>query len=92
MADSHSEDGIHWDRVLFSAKECVYKAWFPLTGEWLEFKDARVTIDPDSLTFVARLLNAGLNIDGVVLHELAGRFRVADGLVVTAIALEARDV
>lgn len=21
---------IHWDRLLFSAKESVYKAWFPL--------------------------------------------------------------
>ena len=22
----------HWDRLLFSAKEAVYKAWFPLVG------------------------------------------------------------
>jgi 4'-phosphopantetheinyl transferase EntD len=25
--------GVSWDRVLFSAKESVYKAWFPLTRE-----------------------------------------------------------
>jgi 4'-phosphopantetheinyl transferase EntD len=30
--------GTCWDRLLFSAKESVYKAWFPLTGfagRWL---------------------------------------------------------
>jgi len=27
--------GPSWDRLLFSAKESVYKAWFPLTGRWL---------------------------------------------------------
>ena len=44
-----------WDRLLFSAKESVYKAWFPLTGRWLGFEDADVTISPDG-TFTARLL------------------------------------
>ena len=24
--------GVHWDRLLFSAKESVFKAWFPLDG------------------------------------------------------------
>src|SRR5258706_11349430 len=28
---SMTEPRIHWDRLLFSAKESVYKAWFPLT-------------------------------------------------------------
>lgn len=31
---------VHWDRVLFCAKEATYKAWFPLTGRWLGFEDA----------------------------------------------------
>jgi 4'-phosphopantetheinyl transferase EntD len=34
--------GVHWDRLLFSAKESVYKAWFPLAGRWLGFEDARL--------------------------------------------------
>jgi 4'-phosphopantetheinyl transferase EntD len=85
----HSNDETHWDRVLFSAKESVYKVWFPVAGSWLEFKDAMVTIDPGSQTFVARLLSSGLKIDGEVIYELSGRFRVARGLIVTAISLEA---
>ncbi len=43
--------GVHWDRLLFSAKESVYKAWFPLTGRWLDFEDA-------SVDFGARALDA----------------------------------
>src|SRR5580693_6080031 len=30
----------HWGRVLFSAKEAVYKTWYPLTGRWLGFESA----------------------------------------------------
>jgi 4'-phosphopantetheinyl transferase EntD len=38
--------GPRWDLLLFSAKESVYKAWFPLTGRWLGFEDAELTIHP----------------------------------------------
>jgi len=26
--------GLHWDRILFCAKEATYKAWFPVTRRW----------------------------------------------------------
>lgn len=39
---------VHWDRLLFSAKESVYKAWFPLTGKWLDFLEADIEILADS--------------------------------------------
>ena len=50
---------VHWDRLLFSAKESVYKAWFPLARRWLGFEDAVVMIDPSAGTFQARLLVVG---------------------------------
>jgi 4'-phosphopantetheinyl transferase EntD len=37
---------VHWDRLLFSAKEAVYKSWFPLTRRWLDFDEASVVFDP----------------------------------------------
>ncbi|UXY23121.1 4'-phosphopantetheinyl transferase superfamily protein [Streptomyces cynarae] len=43
---ARSRPSVHWDRLLFSAKESVYKAWFPLTGKWLDFLEADVEIDP----------------------------------------------
>jgi 4'-phosphopantetheinyl transferase EntD len=79
--------GIWWDRLLFSAKESVYKAWFPLTGRWLGFEDADVTVCPDG-TFHARILVDGTTTDGgAPLAELSGRWLVRDGLVLTAIGL-----
>ncbi|MFI1227485.1 MULTISPECIES: 4'-phosphopantetheinyl transferase [unclassified Streptomyces] len=36
-------DEIHWDRVLFSAKESVFKAWYPVTGLELDFTQAELT-------------------------------------------------
>ncbi|AYD90745.1 4'-phosphopantetheinyl transferase superfamily protein [Actinomyces sp. 2119] len=36
---------VAFDRLLFSIKESVYKAWFPLERCWLGFDDAEVRID-----------------------------------------------
>ncbi len=79
--------GVHWDRLLFSAKESVYKAWFPLTGRWLGFQDALIALDADAASFTARLLVPGPLLDGRRLTELTGRWLVLDGLVTTAIAV-----
>ena len=80
---------VRWDRLLFSAKECVYKAWFPLAKHWLGFEDAVVTVDPSADTFSARLLVPGPLLEGRRLTALSGRWLVRDGLVLTAIALAA---
>ncbi|HEX6452667.1 MAG TPA: 4'-phosphopantetheinyl transferase superfamily protein, partial [Trebonia sp.] len=40
---SAAAPGVSWDRLLFSAKESVYKAWFPLARRWLGFEDAEIT-------------------------------------------------
>jgi 4'-phosphopantetheinyl transferase EntD len=77
---------IHWGRVLFSAKEAVYKAWYPLTGRWLGFEDVVLTIDRDRETFAADLLVPGPLVDGVPLETFSGRWHVNDGLLVTAVA------
>ena len=72
--------GLHLDRLLFSAKEAVYKTWFPLTGRWLGFADAVITLHPDG-SFDAEVIPSG------PLGSLDGRWRVDGGLVATAIAL-----
>jgi 4'-phosphopantetheinyl transferase EntD len=72
-----------WDRLLFSAKESVYKAWFPLTGRWLGFEDADVTITPAG-TFTARLL---AEPQPPCTASFAGRWLASGGLILTAIAV-----
>jgi 4'-phosphopantetheinyl transferase EntD len=82
-----SGTGVAWDRVVFSAKESVYKAWFPLARRWLGFEDAVVTVDLFARTFEARLLVDGPEVGGEPLSHLAGRFRVGDGLILTSVAV-----
>ncbi|MER6521611.1 4'-phosphopantetheinyl transferase [Streptomyces sp. NPDC060334] len=78
---------VQWERLLFSAKESVYKVWYPLTGRWLDFQDAEITVDPAWSTFHARLLVPGPEIDGVRLDSFDGGWLVRDGLIVTAITV-----
>lgn len=79
-------DGLHWDRILFCAKEATYKAWFPLTKRWLGFEDAHITFDVGG-GFVARILIDPAALCGPPLTTLSGRWSVRDGLVLTAIVL-----
>jgi 4'-phosphopantetheinyl transferase EntD len=74
---------VHWDRLLFSAKESVYKAWYPLTGEWLNFLAAQLRFDPAG-TFAARILVPEQTPEGRSIFY--GRWLARDGLVITAIA------
>ena len=83
---ARSAPGPSWDRMLFCAKETVYKTWFPLTGRWLGFEGADVTLDPAG-TFTARLLVPGAAPDGRALTAFAGRWLARRGLIVTAICV-----
>jgi 4'-phosphopantetheinyl transferase EntD len=87
-----ADGATRWDRLLFCAKESVYKAWFPLTHRWLGFEDAAVTIelgaiDPTQGTFAARLLVPGITDAGHSLTQLHGQWLRSDELVITAIAV-----
>jgi 4'-phosphopantetheinyl transferase EntD len=87
--------GPRWDLLLFSAKESLYKAWFPLTGRWLGFEDAELTIDPAAGTFAARILVADRSAaDGAggepVPGVLRGRWLSSDGILLTAVTVPPR--
>ncbi|NUP20303.1 MAG: 4'-phosphopantetheinyl transferase superfamily protein [Streptomyces sp.] len=84
--------GIHWDRLLFSAKESVYKAWFPLTTKWLDFTEADIDLfaDPSerhSGGLRARLLVPGPWVGGHQVDLFEGRWTVQRGLVATAVCV-----
>jgi 4'-phosphopantetheinyl transferase EntD len=83
--------GLHWDRILFCAKEATYKAWFPLTKRWLGFEDAHIAFDADGSgsagNFVSRILIDPEALSGPPLTALNGRWSVDRGLVLTAIVL-----
>jgi 4'-phosphopantetheinyl transferase EntD len=83
--------GVHWDRILFCAKEATYKAWFPLTKRWLGFEDAHIVFDIDGSgsagSFESTILIDGATLSGPPLASLVGRWSVDRDLVLTAITL-----
>ena len=74
---------VHWDRIVFSAKEAVYKAWFSRTRRWLDFADVSTTVQVDG-RFSARVLLREPRLTSFGLDVFEGRWRVGRGLVVTA--------
>ena len=73
-ADAVDEAIPHWDRVVFCAKEAVYKAWFPLTRRRLDFADVATTVRRDG-SFDARVRGE---------RSFGGRWLADRGLVVAA--------
>ncbi|GAA3632123.1 4'-phosphopantetheinyl transferase family protein [Microlunatus ginsengisoli] len=77
--------GVAWDRLLFSAKESIYKAWYPLMHSPLGFADAVVTFGLDG-SFTATLDARAPDC----LAVLTGRWGCESGLVATTVAVDAR--
>lgn len=71
------------DKILFSAKETTYKAWFPLTKRFLDFDEADIDIRPDG-SFTAYLLTRPVPVPFI-----QGRWIVKDGFVVTLAGVRA---
>lgn len=78
-----AEPGVRWDRLLFSAKESVYKVWFPLTGRWLDFAEAEFTPTGEGI-LTARLLVTAPLVNGVPLRALTCRWSLHAGILTTA--------
>jgi 4'-phosphopantetheinyl transferase EntD len=82
--------GCGWGIVLFSAKESLYKCYFPLTRRFLGFRDAEVRLDPDHASFTARLLREAAPA-ALGARSFRGRYCVGDSHVVTAVTLTAAE-
>ncbi len=72
---------IPWDRLLFSAKESLFKAWSPLTGLGLGLRQAQIEFSAEgfTMTFVEAIPEVATQV------EWRGRWLVADGLILTAV-------
>lgn len=72
---------LHADRLLFCAKEAVYKAWFPMTHRWLGFEDAQIDLRADG-TFIAYLL-----VRPTPVPFIEGRWVVRGGFIIAGTAV-----
>jgi 4'-phosphopantetheinyl transferase EntD len=86
-ASSAAERGI-LARLVFSAKESVFKCVNPLEGVFLDFHDCRLELDPLRSVFIARISHPALapRWEGM---ELRGRFAGNSRRLFTGVALPA---
>lgn len=61
-------------KLLFCAKESIFKCMYPVTGEYWEFNWVEVSIDPVDCSFVASLAPGQSPKRGARLDHLIGRF------------------
>lgn len=80
-AHSGSHMPLHWERIVFSAKESIYKAWYPLTHRWLDFSDAQVTLHPDGSFSTVITKPSPLRM------PFEGRWTISGGLILTTATL-----
>jgi len=76
--------GICWDRLLFSVKESVYKAWFPLAQQWLGFHDVEVQLDPRRCSFKAYVTASAPVRRRSSLEAIRGRWITINGVMISA--------
>lgn len=78
-----TESERNMDRILFSAKESTYKAWYPLAQRWLNFDEVCIDIVPGSNSFNLELLGqAGSEVQPM---RFTGRYLIRNGLILTAV-------
>lgn len=78
--------GVCWDRLLFSAKEAIYKCWYPLAGKWLGFEDVFVRIRPETGEFTGWVRLSYL-VEGRAPCVFNGRFLTTKDFIFTLVTI-----
>ena len=71
-------------RIIFSAKESIFKCFFPISQTYLYFKDAKITINEDNAEFSFVLSKACSGITEVGFQH-SGKFSIKDNMLLTSI-------
>jgi len=74
----------NWDRLLFSAKESVYKAWYPIRKSWLDFKDISIAIQPLTASFTVNFTSPHTDWFEDRHAAFAGRYLLTDSRILTS--------
>lgn len=75
-----------WSKVIFSAKECLYKCYYPLTHQYLDFLEAELSLDLDKNIFTAKLLiNAPSSFN--INEPIKGSFLIEKDYIFTTLIL-----
>jgi 4'-phosphopantetheinyl transferase EntD len=83
-AAARDDPGVPWDRLRFTAKEAVYKAWYPLQRRWLGFEQVTVRFADATFTAVP-----GPAAGPTPVPSFAGRWLAGPDLLLAAVTVPA---
>ena len=79
-----AEQATRYLRIIFSAKESIFKCFFPISQTYLYFQDAEIIIDENNSEFSFLLSKACTGITSAGFQH-SGRFSIKDDLLLTSI-------
>jgi 4'-phosphopantetheinyl transferase EntD len=77
-----AEDKLIIAKIIFSAKECVYKCIWPTVLHFIEFQEIEIQLDTEARSFSALPHSARLPID--LIKNVRGRYVTTDELIISA--------
>ena len=84
MESLPTEQANRYLRIIFSAKESIFKCFFPISQTYLSFKDAAIIIDEKKFEFSFVLSKACSGITSAGFQH-SGRFSIKDDLLLTSV-------
>ncbi|WP_338784223.1 4'-phosphopantetheinyl transferase superfamily protein [Streptomyces sp. DG1A-41] len=78
---------VSWARLVFTAKESLFKAWFSVTRQPLGLGEIVVEVNPLSGEFHARTSASPGRGHGALLNRWSGRWMARNGLLVAAVSM-----
>lgn len=86
MLGEYEQNPEAW-KLIFSAKESVYKALFPILQRWIGFSDATLQFDFEKQSFTASM-NETLELPAAIgSSRLTGRFSVSANYILTTVEI-----
>lgn len=79
------------EKLVFSAKEAIYKALFPIVRVWIDFQDVEISLQDGAGTFTARSFHGDERV-GEATQRLSGGFFLDSEVLVTGCYLTTRRV
>lgn len=87
MLSSRLGDAVYRDRLLFGAKENLYKAWYAIERDWLGFEEARIHFTPEDVS-LRQVLRPALS--QLCRQTLTGKYAVTHEQIVTGLAIASK--
>ena len=84
MESLTAEQASRYLRIIFSAKESIFKCFFPISQTYLSFQDAAIIIDEKKFEFSFVLSKACSGITSAGFQH-SGRFSIKDDLLLTSV-------